>query len=172
MRSSLALTLVAALVGGLIFGTGAWLARGWIADAKHANLIASHAQVMQSYADQASQAAQALIERQAEHQKTLAQIDARHTEVITHAYNEIDSLRAAVAAGERLRVNATCPAPAARVPAAAEPARVDDAAGPRLTDAAERDYFALRERIARADAMINGLQEYVRDVCLGGSNAR
>jgi prophage endopeptidase len=43
---------------------------------------------------------------------------------------------------------------------------MDDATGPRLTDAAERDYFTLRERIETITKQLTGLQQYVREQCL------
>ncbi|ORJ47583.1 hypothetical protein B2M27_25385 [Kluyvera intermedia] len=35
----------------------------------------------------------------------------------------------------------------------------------RLTDAAERDYFILRERIETVTKQLTGLQQYVREQC-------
>ncbi|HHJ0101992.1 TPA: lysis system i-spanin subunit Rz, partial [Yersinia enterocolitica] len=43
---------------------------------------------------------------------------------------------------------------------------MDDATAPRLTDAAQRDYLRLRERIDIATKQITGLQEYINKVCL------
>lgn len=43
---------------------------------------------------------------------------------------------------------------------------MDDAASPRLTDSAQRDYLNLRERIGIATNQIAGLQAYITDVCL------
>ncbi len=43
---------------------------------------------------------------------------------------------------------------------------VDDATSPGLTDAAERDYFTLRERITIITKQLTGLQAYVREQCL------
>ncbi|EDV0337581.1 lysis protein, partial [Salmonella enterica subsp. diarizonae] len=72
--------------------------------------------------------------------------------------------RGDVTAGRRrLLVNATCPAmPTGKSTSAAS---VDNAARPRLTDAAQRDYFTLRERIETVTNQLNGLQEYVRSQC-------
>ncbi|MGE4335232.1 MAG: lysis protein [Pigmentiphaga sp.] len=166
-RTAIAAGVAAVLLLGA--GTAGWMLRGWRAEAQIATMVAQHATAMQGYADDAYRASQRLIERQEQHQQAVAAIDAQHTEELTHANQEIDNLRAAVAAGQRLRVNAVCPAPAVGVSGAAGTASMDDAAGPRLTGAAERDYFALRERIARADAMIRGLQDYVRGVCLANT---
>ncbi len=151
-----------AIVAGLAVGVG----QGWRYGEQVATIKAGHAQQLQQYADAYADASRKLIERQISHQEAVAALDTRYTKELTHANAEIDRLRNDVAAGSRLRVNAECPAPAAGMPATAGTAGVDGAAGPRLTGAAERDYFALRERIATADAMIAGLQGYVRDVCL------
>lgn len=62
---------------------------------------------------------------------------------------------------KRLQISARCPANGA-----ASATSVDDAASPRLTDAAERDYFTLRERIETVTKQLTGLQDYVRTQCL------
>ncbi|EOW6409862.1 lysis system i-spanin subunit Rz [Cronobacter sakazakii] len=43
---------------------------------------------------------------------------------------------------------------------------MDDAASPRLTDAAQRNYFTLRKRIETSNKMILGMQDYIRTQCL------
>ncbi|EMH1202279.1 lysis protein [Serratia marcescens] len=92
-------------------------------------------------------------------QRAVAAIDEHHTKELNDAKNQIDDLQRAVAAGARkLQLAATCPTTGA--------AGVVDATGPRLTDAAERDYFRLRERIETARSQIAGLQDYIRQVCL------
>ncbi|EPU4038762.1 lysis protein, partial [Escherichia coli] len=74
----------------------------------------------------------------------------------------IDQLERDVAAGKRrLQLNATCPANGT-----ASATGLDDATGPRLTDAAERDYFTLRERIETITSQLTGLQAYVREQCI------
>lgn len=92
-------------------------------------------------------------------QRAVAAIDERRTKELNDAKNQIDALRRAVDAGARkLQLAATCPTTGA--------AGVADATGPRLTDAAERDYFRLRERIEIANKQIAGLQDYINQVCL------
>ncbi|WP_188239936.1 lysis protein [Serratia marcescens] len=92
-------------------------------------------------------------------QRTVAAIDEHRTQELNDAKNQIDALRRAVDAGTRkLQLAATCPTTGA--------ASVADATSPRLTDAAERDYFRLRERIETARSQIAGLQDYIRQVCL------
>ncbi|MBE4973211.1 lysis protein [Serratia ureilytica] len=92
-------------------------------------------------------------------QRAVSAIDERRTQELNDAKNKIDALRRAVDTGARkLQLAATCPNTAST--------GVADATGPRLTDAAERDYFRLRERIETARSQIAGLQDYIRQVCL------
>ncbi|EPF7465381.1 lysis protein [Serratia marcescens] len=92
-------------------------------------------------------------------QRAVSAIDEHRTQELNDAKNQIDDLQRAVAAGNlRLQLAATCPTTGA--------AGVVDATSPRLTDAAERDYFRLRERIETARSQIAGLQDYIRNVCL------
>ncbi|ECJ2273195.1 lysis protein [Salmonella enterica subsp. diarizonae] len=97
-------------------------------------------------------------------QRDVAALDARYTKELADAKVENDALRDDVAAGSRrLLVNATCPA--VSTGKSSSSASVDNAARPRLTDAAQRDYFTLRERIETVTNQLNGLQEYVRSQC-------
>lgn len=92
-------------------------------------------------------------------QRAVASIDEHRTKELNDAKNKIADLQRAVDVGARkLQLAATCPTSGA--------AGVADATGPRLTDAAERDYFRLRERIETARSQITGLQDYIRQVCL------
>ncbi|WNJ80634.1 lysis protein [Cedecea neteri] len=96
-------------------------------------------------------------------QQAIAELDAHYSEEITHARLTIENLQRDVAAGtKRLRVNATCQA----VPGPTAASRLDDAAAPGLTDAAQRDYFRLRERIETSNKQLAGLQEYIRNQCV------
>ncbi|EAA5227708.1 lysis protein [Salmonella enterica] len=108
--------------------------------------------------------ANATITDMTQRQRDVAALDEKYTKELADAKAENDALRDDVAAGRRrLYVNATCPAmPTGKSTSAA---RVDNAARPRLTDAAQRDYFTLRERIETVTNQLNGLQEYVRSQC-------
>lgn len=95
-------------------------------------------------------------------QRDVAALDAKYTGELADAKASIDQLEHDVAAGrKRLQISARCPESGA-----ASAPGVDDAASPRLTDAAERDYFTLRERIETSGIMIGGLQSYIRQQCL------
>ncbi|WP_240023939.1 lysis protein [Serratia marcescens] len=92
-------------------------------------------------------------------QRAVSAIHEHRTQELNDAKNQIDALRRAVDAGARkLQLAATCPTTGT--------AGVADATGSRLTDAAERDYFRLRERIEIARTQIAGLQDYICNVCL------
>lgn len=94
-------------------------------------------------------------------QRDVAALDAKYTKELVDAKKQLDDLQRCVRDGKcGLRVNAKCPANGT-----ASASSVDDATGPRLTDAAERDYWSLRERIETTGKMIAGLQEYVLTQC-------
>ncbi|EPT8875306.1 lysis protein [Cronobacter dublinensis] len=95
-------------------------------------------------------------------QRDVAALDAKYTKELADAQENIAHLERDVAAGrKRLQLNATCPANGAP-----GTTRVDDGTGPRLTDAAERDYFTLRKRIETITKQLTGLQGYVNSQCL------
>ena len=95
-------------------------------------------------------------------QREVAALDAKYTQELEYAKANIYQLERDVAAGKRrLQLNATC-----GKNGAASATAVDDATSPRLTDAAERDYFTLRERIETVTSQLTGLQNYVRELCL------
>ncbi len=74
---------------------------------------------------------------------------------------DIDQLQSDVIAGrKRLQINATC-----KKQSTTGTASMDDVASPGLTDAAERDYFTLRQRIETSGKMIAGLQQYISEQC-------
>ena len=96
-------------------------------------------------------------------QKSLAELDERHTQELADAKKTISALERDVSDGrKRLRINATCPG----VPQNPTAPGVDDATSPRLSNAAQRDYFTLRERHAIATQQIEGLQDYISTQCL------
>ncbi|ELY2495286.1 lysis protein [Cronobacter muytjensii] len=102
------------------------------------------------------------IEDMQRRQRDVATLDAKYTKDLADAQKNIAQLERDVAAGrKRLQLNATCSAQGAP-----GTTRVDDGASPRLTDAAERDYFTLRERIEIVTRQLSGLQAYVREQCL------
>ncbi|EMF03310.1 lysis protein [Serratia marcescens] len=93
-------------------------------------------------------------------QRDVAALDAKYTQELADAQKTISDLHRDVVAGrKRLLISANC----RNDPSTSG---VDDAPIPRLTDAAQRDYFTLRERIEIANRQIAGLQDYINQVCL------
>lgn len=95
-------------------------------------------------------------------QRDVAALDAKYTKELANAKATIDQLHDDVATGKRrLQLNATC-----TKQSTTGTASLDDAASARLNDAAQRDYFTLRERIEVAGKQIAGLQQYIKEQCL------
>lgn len=95
-------------------------------------------------------------------QRDVATLDAKYTGELADAKKQLEDLQRCVSTGKcGLRVNAKCPANGT-----ASAPGVDDATGPRLTDAAERDYWRLRDGIETVTSQLTGLQAYVREQCL------
>ena len=87
-------------------------------------------------------------------QRDVAELDARYTKELANAKITISNLRRDIDAGrKRLRVKANCSANGATGTGG-----MGDASSPRLTDSAERDYFALRERIVTVTKQVSYLQ--------------
>ncbi|MFQ3396165.1 lysis protein [Enterobacter mori] len=99
-------------------------------------------------------------------QQSLAVLDAKHSKELADAQKQIDALERDVADGlKRLQLHARCPSVSAGK--SSDSSSMDDGTGPRLTDAAERDYYTLRKRIEKARKQIDGLQDYIRQQCQG-----
>jgi len=95
-------------------------------------------------------------------QRDVAALDAKYTGALADAKATIDQLERDVSTGKRrLQLNARCPASGAPGPGG-----MGDASSPRLTDAAQRDYFTLRERITTVTKQVGYLQEYINTQCL------
>ncbi|MCW0309089.1 lysis protein [Pantoea ananatis] len=125
---------------------------------------ALHFQEQRNAQKNIADARQATIDDMQRRQQSVAAIDARYTKDLADAQKTIRDLRRDVDSGaKRLRVSAKCDRP---VSGKSSTTRVDDDGSPRLTDAAQRDYFTLRERIETVTKQLTGLQDYVRQVCL------
>lgn len=95
-------------------------------------------------------------------QLDVAALDEKYTKELADAKATIDQLHDDVATGKRrLQLNATC-----AKQSTSSTSSLDDAASARLTDAAQRDYFTLRERIELAGKQIAALQQYINEQCL------
>ncbi|HGE7088465.1 TPA: lysis protein [Klebsiella aerogenes] len=95
-------------------------------------------------------------------QRDVAALDAKYTGELADAKATIDQLERDVASGKRrLQLNAKCTANGA-----SGTGGMGDASSPRLADAAEPDYFILRERIVTVTKQVDYLQDYVKEQCL------
>jgi len=147
--------IVAILIAGAAFA-GGWAVNGW----RLGEQMAQYREQVTARAAQQVQKAQAESQQK---QRALAALDKQHTQELADAKSQIADLSDAVAVGRRrLRVHAQCPD---SVPQTTATTGVDDAAGARLDDAAERNYFRLRQRIETATRQVTGLQDYIRSVC-------
>lgn len=162
-----AVALAAFLLFACGAGLGLWVeGLRWRADV--ATVQKNNDEALKRISDAAqAQTARALSQQQAA-QADVAAIDAKYNQDLSHAQSEISRLRASIAAGAiSLHVAAVCrPAGGDALPGQSIAAGGVDAAGPRLTDAAQRNYFILKERIAVSANQINGLQAYIKNVCL------
>lgn len=155
-------------IAGLVLAMAAAAVRLADEKASHARTRQGHAEVLRDLADKTAAAHRAVLADQQLQSDRLAALDARHTKELEDAKRKIDVAESDVRAGRsRLRVAASCPGAPAGVPKAASTPGMDDAASPRLDDAAVGHYFALQRGIARADKQIAGLQAYIIGVCLG-----
>lgn len=155
----------AAVLIGITIGA---TANGWRLNAALAEQKAQHAGETTAIAQAVSAAATDAIERQQQTQTDLARIDQQLTQELTNARAETDTLRDAVAAGQRqLRIQATCPATTtASVRAATTATSVDDEPGAALTGNAEQHYWRLRDQITLVTNQVAGLQAYINTACL------
>ena len=134
----------------------------------HQKTKADNAEVLRVLAVKTLEAYQAVVAEDDARKAAVAALDEKHTKELNHEKRKLETLRSDVRTGRvGLRVNATCtPTAGTGVPSATGATGVVDATGPRLTDAAKRDYFALRTRVETSRQQIAGLQDYVRDACL------
>ncbi|UDN37604.1 lysis protein [Proteus sp. NMG38-2] len=92
----------------------------------------------------------------------LNQLDIKHTKELVNAKKEIDGLRILADRNpKRMNIRAECPS---RI-ITKFTSSMDDAMPTRPTDTALRNYWLFRERIAKSERMIKGLQEYIRYEC-------
>lgn len=164
--ATLAVLMLAA--GAVGWGLNGWRLAGQVADAKTetANERTSHQSDLAAISNAAAQQVRDALAKQQDAQKAMAELDRKQTEELKNAKDENDRLRGDVAAGRRrLQLKAICPANSGSVPAATGAAGLGNAAGPRLDDAAERDYWRLLDGITTATNQIATLQQYINAGC-------
>ncbi|MDR2241856.1 MAG: lysis protein [Providencia alcalifaciens] len=93
---------------------------------------------------------------------SLHELDTKHTTELTNAKAEIDQLRFDVSNGtKRVYVSAKCPKPEANT---SESGSNEGSA--RLSEAAEQDYWRLREMMTENEKQTLYLQNYIMTQCL------
>ncbi|WP_193014416.1 MULTISPECIES: lysis protein [Gammaproteobacteria] len=93
----------------------------------------------------------------------LNQLDIQYTQELANAKNEISRLRdISERHPKRVYIKAECPK-VTTTPSTS----LAYATTARPTDTAIRNYWLLRERIAESEQMIKGLQDYIRQECVG-----
>lgn len=129
------------------------------------NLLLQLLDTVQEERDQALKDRDAVIQianTTARHLATAAGNDMKHTQELSHALNDNQDLRRAVAdRDKRLLIRASCPA--VRTDSAG--AGLADAGTADLAADARSDYFTLRDQLALSKQMILGLQDHVRSFC-------
>lgn len=157
---------------GIGWSLNGWRLSGHVADAKAETASArdAHQADLAAISNAAAQQVREALAKQQEAQQAVAELDRKHTEELKNALEENERLRGDVAAGRRrLQLKASCPANSGNVPGATGTTGLGDAAGPRLDDAAERDYWRLRDRIELATKQIATLQGYIIKGCVPAS---
>ena len=104
--------------------------------------------------------------RKKEHElaKDAEALDRKYTSDLSAAERRIDELSADIAAGpKRVFVRAKCPSGSTETSTSVS---VGDGGAAELGQAAREDYLRLRRGIAKQDAQIRYLQDYVRQQCL------
>jgi len=138
------------------FAGGYWLAdNGWQkkASKERAETSAYIAQLSEQH-------------RKKEHElaKNAEALDQKYTADLSAAERRIDELSADLAAGhKRVLVRAKCPSGSAETSASGS---VGDGGAAELGQAAREDYLRLKRGIAKQDAQIRYLQDYVKQQCL------
>lgn len=136
------------------------LALGWAAKHYYDKALAWRA--VAQHAQEMTKQQAATITGMQTRQRNAAALDEKYTKELADAKATITQLHNDVATGKRrLQLKAT-----SENQSASRSTSMDDAASARLTDAAQRDYFVLRERIELARNQIAALQEFINDQCL------
>ncbi|EFR2684445.1 lysis protein [Salmonella enterica] len=138
-----------------------WVSMAWIAFHFHGKYVNEHIRATEA-ATQVS-IGLATIRELEKRQQDIASLDAKYSKELTDAKAVIDKLQSDISRGaRRLQLSATCTP--MREPTTT--ASMDNAARPRLTDSAQRDYFNLRRLIETSNKQIAALQSYINQQCL------
>ena len=134
----------------------------WVADDfdklndKHTKLESSFSKLNSDFNEQV-----AINEDYQKRINSLHELDTKHTTELTNAKAEIDKLRDDVrSSAKRVYVNADCPKPEANT---SESGSNESSA--RLSEAAEQDYWRLREMMIENEKQTLYLQNYINTEC-------
>ena len=147
-----ACALLAAFAGGYLMADNGWQKK---ASKERAETSAYIAQLSEQH-------------RKKEHElaKNAEALDQKYTESLSAAERRIDELSDSLAAGpKRVFVRAKCPSGSTETSTSGS---LGDGGTAELGQAAREDYLRLRRGIAKQDAQIRYLQDYVRQQCLRG----
>ncbi len=138
--------IAAAVILALLAG---WTVQGWRKDGRIADIRLEASQSALAQAIEARKKSVAKADK-------MAAIDEKQTKELRKAQDDLKRMQAARTNGTGwLSVGASCP----KLPGSTQDTGLVNGTGPRLTDAAERNYWLLRERIETATKQISGLQE-------------
>lgn len=133
----------------------------WLADNKWDKKINKERADTSAYIAQISEQ-----HRKKEHElaNNAEELDRKYTESLSAAERRIDELSADIAAGpKRVFVRAKCPSGSS---ATSTSGSMGDGGAAELGQTAREDYLRLRAGIAKQDAQIRYLQDYVKQQCL------
>ncbi|MGL5153860.1 MAG: lysis protein [Aeromonas veronii] len=135
----------------------------WLADNGWQKKVSKEREQTSAYIAQLSEQ-----HRKKEHElsKNAEALDRKYTEDLSAAERRIDELSADIAAGpKRVFVRAKCPSGSAETSTSGS---VGNGGAAELGQAAREDYLRLKRGIAKQDAQIRYLQDYVKQQCLRG----
>ncbi|VVO44283.1 lysis protein [Pseudomonas fluorescens] len=164
--AALRLSAVIGLVLLLLTVGAAWKVQDWRYGKQLAEQSGLHQADLATISNAASAQVRQALKKQQAAEKTLADLDAKTTKEKMHDLAENETLRRAVADGDRrLRIAGSCRAGAGDVPGTASAASLGDGGTFELAPAAGRTVFDIRAGIIADQAALRALQSYVINVC-------
>lgn len=125
-----------------------------------------HSQIMGEIAEKTNEAYEKLVKDLKESQALVSQIDTQKTKELNDAIAENNRLRSALRNGElRMRVFTNSSSTTSTIPKSSSTSSVDDAAT-EVSPAVGQAILDVREAIIYDTKALEGLQQYVSEVCL------
>lgn len=161
------LTLAGALLLVAIACFTTWRVQGWRYETQLADQALLHQQDLATISNAAAAQARHALEKQQAAEQALHDLDTIRLKERTDDLNENDSLRRALADGDRrLRIAGSCRASGLDVPDTASAASLGNAGAVELTPASGRSVFDIRAGIIADQAALRAAQAYINEVCL------